>query len=491
MIAQLRNREQSGAAYAPFFSAASAQSAASRARAPRDAECLAPRALLAGHAGCVNTATWTRDGRHALTGSDDTRICVFSPWGRGPRAPALHRVRPLLTLASGHANNIFCVRSLSPALGGALVSCAADGQVRLHTLNMAAPAAAGAVTHVLSRHGSRAHRLAVPGGAGPTFASCGEDGAVRFYDVRAGQGTRCETSSFTVQTRRGARLRLFSLDYRPGSASQLCTGGSDGVARIFDARFLHRAPYQFLPRQLRGEGQRSALAQGVSLTCAAFSRDGARLAVALNDEATYVLDVDGGDAEVPWDAAGEGNSAVRVLAGAGAAAQRVPVEAAAPAEAAAERRRAAAARPRTVPCSDHINMQTIKGVSFWGARDEFVLQGSDDGRVYVYCSRSGDAAHCFLADATGAVNVLSPHPDPECPALLTAGLDDTVKLWAPRMAGEGGEGSGGESESGDGSEGGDESAEDLTDGDDESEEGVEEDEEDDDAEEEEEEEEES
>ena len=281
---------------------------------------------LYGHRGCVNTAAWTPDGLSILTGSDDTRICLYSLPRARPRA------LPMGLFASGHTNNIFCVRSLSPTLNAgavSLVSCAADGEVRLHTLRLEGGSRVLAASHVLSRHGSRAHRLAVPGsGAGAplcTFASCGEDGAVRFYDTRVGTGPQCETASFSMQTRSGGRLRLFSLEYRPGCASQLAVGGSDGVARIWDSRYLSHAPYQYLPRHLQGTGPRSAAASMLTVTCTTFSLNGLRLAAALNDEDTHIFEVDGGAGGggdlLPWG--GEGGGEVRVFSGVGKDARRV------------------------------------------------------------------------------------------------------------------------------------------------------------------------
>ena len=75
---------------------------------------------------------------------------------------------------------------------------------------------------------------------------------MRFYDTRAGGGPRCETAAFTQRTRAGATLQLYALEYRPGHASQLATGGSDAVARLWDVRCLRQAPLQLLPAHARG-----------------------------------------------------------------------------------------------------------------------------------------------------------------------------------------------------------------------------------------------
>jgi WD repeat-containing protein 42A len=454
-LQQLRARELQGSRVGtPLCTPApAAAAAATRSLPPLDPASLACAALLLGHGGCVNAAAWLPDGQHALTGSDDTRINVYAT--RGP--PRALR-RPLLSLPSGHTNNIFCVRSLAPSLhcGGVarLASCAADGQVRLHTLALQGGGRAHSAV-VLSRHDSRAHRLAVPpcsAASTHTFASCGEDGAVRFYDTRAGAGPKCETAAFTQRTSRGAALRLFSLEYRPGHASQLATGGSDAVARLWDVRCLRQAPLQLLPARLQGSGSGSAAGEGAVATCVTFSRDGARLAVALNDLSTHVMHVEGGGSgsggdEVAWGQEGQRGSTVRVLQGAGKEARDLaaPVVSggggggswAGWGEGEEGEGGALPWRPRqggaraSIECSAHENMQTIKGCSFFGAGSEFLLQGSDCGRLFLYCSRTGAVRGAWKADGIGAVNVCAPHPDASVPEFLTAGLESTTKLWGP------------------------------------------------------------
>ena len=79
------------------------------------------------------------------------------------------------------------------------------------------------------------------------------------------------------------------------------------------------------------------------------------------------------------------------------------------------------------------NCQTVKGVSFFGPRSEFVVAGSDCGHVMLFDSRVGAptrALLCWRADKRGAVNCLAPAPGGE-PVLATSGLEHVAKLWAP------------------------------------------------------------
>lgn len=75
---------------------------------------------LRGHGGCVNSVLFTADGHHVITGSDDTKIKVFS----------YHSGRCLQTINTIHRANIFFAQELPGSRNlDWIVSCAADGQV--------------------------------------------------------------------------------------------------------------------------------------------------------------------------------------------------------------------------------------------------------------------------------------------------------------------------------------------------------------------------
>ncbi|BAM80810.1 hypothetical protein, conserved [Cyanidioschyzon merolae strain 10D] len=76
----------------------------------------------------------------------------------------------------------------------------------------------------------------------------------------------------------------------------------------------------------------------------------------------------------------------------------------------------------------HRNAITIKEVNFYGPNDEYVISGSDDGRVYIWDRYTGDLIQVFLADRD-VVNCVEKHPYE--PYLVTCGIDATIKLWRP------------------------------------------------------------
>jgi hypothetical protein len=76
----------------------------------------------------------------------------------------------------------------------------------------------------------------------------------------------------------------------------------------------------------------------------------------------------------------------------------------------------------------HRNEQTIKGVSFFGANDEWVVSGSDCGYLYFWSTTTGDVVASFKGDSY-VVNCLERHPQ-DIFTLATSGIDDSVKIWS-------------------------------------------------------------
>ena len=436
---------------------------------------------LEGHRGCVNTACWTLSGEHIISGSDDTRVCVFAPAARSPR--------PSFSFDSGHTANIFCARLLergSFCAGEAarLVTTAADGTVRLHTLRTEG-GLQPVRSEVLHSHGRRAHRVAVGAGGGggaQHFATCGEDGVLRVCDARAPRAAHAALR--LIKRRSGAPVRLFALDWAPGGGYELATGGDGVVMYVLDVRRAGgvgeaAAVREYLPDHLRPQGvHHPRHASYMCVTSAHYSVDGKRLVAALNDESTYVyrLEGEGRGARRSACAKGAGADVVWLPPPAGGAPPEgggapplpppppppllppPPLRAAPPGAVvlAPLPPRPRSPSPPPPPAfrrgdyagalarfSAHQNADTIKGVSFFGPRSELVLQGCDSGRAFLYDAFTAEVVAAWEADRVGAVNVLAPHPDATQPLLATSGLEDDVKLWAfygSRSRGDGGGG---------------------------------------------------
>lgn len=79
----------------------------------------------------------------------------------------------------------------------------------------------------------------------------------------------------------------------------------------------------------------------------------------------------------------------------------------------------------------HEHTRTIKAVSFWGPRDEYIVTGCDSGRLCVYDRYTSEKVFLAEADRAGPLNAVCRHPDPLVPMLLTCGLEDSAHVWAP------------------------------------------------------------
>ncbi|CAO3575980.1 unnamed protein product [Absidia cylindrospora] len=76
----------------------------------------------------------------------------------------------------------------------------------------------------------------------------------------------------------------------------------------------------------------------------------------------------------------------------------------------------------------HGNIRTIKDVNFYGAQDEYIVSGSDDGRAFIWDKKTGNIVQILKADQD-TVNVIQGHPF--LPYLAISGIDDTIKIFTP------------------------------------------------------------
>ncbi|KAF2291609.1 hypothetical protein GH714_026133 [Hevea brasiliensis] len=169
---------------------------------------------LEGHQGCVNTIAWNSTGSLLISGSDDTRMNIWSNNGR----------KLLHSIDTGHSANIFCTKFI-PETSDELVVCGAgDAEVRLFNLsrlsgrgpddNAIAPSA------VYQCHTRRVKKLAVEVGNPNVVWSASEDGTLRQHDFR--EGASCPPAGSSPQECRNVLLEG-AMRYASGDASKLMT----------------------------------------------------------------------------------------------------------------------------------------------------------------------------------------------------------------------------------------------------------------------------
>lgn len=174
------------------------------------------------HQGCVNTISWDESGSVILSGSDDKKLCITDPFSR----------KVLATAVSGHRSNIFSAQFLPFCQNNQVVSCSGDGQISYtiidredtHGTNM-----------FLCHYGTTYEVLTVPGDP-HTFLSCGEDGSVRWFDLRT--KTSCTKDRCKSDILINCRRAVTTLAVNPMQPYHLAVGCSDSSVRVFDRRVL-------------------------------------------------------------------------------------------------------------------------------------------------------------------------------------------------------------------------------------------------------------
>ena len=96
---------------------------------------LCRNAAVTNHEGCVNSVKFTKDGKLMVSGSDDG---VVNLWDAKtiPESTVLGNKEPMLlgSVHTHHTQNIFCA-DVCPCNENWVISCAADGTVRLNDLS--------------------------------------------------------------------------------------------------------------------------------------------------------------------------------------------------------------------------------------------------------------------------------------------------------------------------------------------------------------------
>ncbi|XVF67980.1 hypothetical protein PTKIN_Ptkin10aG0165600 [Pterospermum kingtungense] len=337
------------------------------------------------HRGCVNTVSFNSDGNILVSGSDDKRVILWD-WETG---------NAKLSFQSGHVNNVFHAKTM-PYNDRCVVTCAADGQVRHAQISDR-----GVETRLLTKHHGRAHKLAIEPGSPYIFYTCGEDGLVQHIDLR----TAAATELFTCHPIDNSRAHMSSITLHaitidPRNPNLFAVAGSDEYTRLYDIRkykwdgstdFGQPTDY-FCPPHLIGDDH-------VGITGLAFS-DQSELLVSYNDEFIYLFTRDMGLGSNPIPSSAMSASAME-------------------------------ADEKAIPqvYKGHRNCETVKGVSFFGPKSEYVVSGSDCGRIFIWKKKVGELVRVMEADKL-VVNCVESHP--HTAVLASSGIENDIKIWTPK-----------------------------------------------------------
>ncbi|KAF3455071.1 hypothetical protein FNV43_RR05519 [Rhamnella rubrinervis] len=325
---------------------------------------------LNGHQGCVNTVEFNSTGELLVSGSDDRQVILWD-WSTKTRR---------LSYSSGHCENIFQTRIMPYTDDRKIVTSSADGQVRLGQI-----LEDGQIDiKRLGRHRGCVYKLAVEPGSPHIFYSCGEDGYIQHFDLRSSIATKLSRCmSFSAKNKHlPSSIRLNTIAIDPRNPNYLAVGGSDEYARVYDIRKFRwddssnpDIPVNiFCPNHL-------TKTKGIHITGLAYSNT-SELLISYSDEYIYLFQKNMGLAKLEEP---------QVYLG-------------------------------------HRNAQTVKGVSFFGPDDDYVLSGSDCGHIFIWRKRGAKLVRLMIGDRQ-VVNHLEPHP--HMPIFATCGIENDVKLWAP------------------------------------------------------------
>lgn len=188
------------------------------------------------HKGCVNSIVWNSTGDKILSGSDDQKLVISSPFNS----------RVFVKYTTVHRSNIFSAQFL-PHGDNRIVSCAGNGSV-LYTDLESVPLteeegvsvggsyrASNDEANYFNCHTGTAYEVLTIPSEPNAFMSCGEDGTVRFFDLRI--VSRCNRQYCRENILVFAPTPVSALSLAPISHNYLAVGCSDFV-RIFDRRFM-------------------------------------------------------------------------------------------------------------------------------------------------------------------------------------------------------------------------------------------------------------
>ena len=204
---------------------------------------------------------------------------------------------------------------------------------------------------------------------------------------------RC--SSLTENSKRLPKnIRLNAIVIDPRNSNYIAVGGSNEYARVYDLRKCQLNASSNLDRPLNTFCPRHLIAtNNFHITGLSYSNT-SELLVSYNDELIYLFQKYMGLGPSSSSASTEDllkNEEPQVYLG-------------------------------------HRNSKTVKGVSFFGPNDEYVLSGSDCGHIFIWKKKGAKLVRLMVGDRH-VVNHLAPHP--HIPILATCGIENNVKLWAP------------------------------------------------------------
>ncbi|XP_063811058.1 DDB1- and CUL4-associated factor 6 isoform X2 [Pseudophryne corroboree] len=229
------------------------------------------------HDGCVNSISWNNTGEYILSGSDDTTLVICNPYNR----------KVLTKIRSGHRANIFSAKFLPLTNDKCIISCSGDGVIYL--TNIEKDAETNRQCRFTCHYGTAYEIITIPNDP-YTFLSCGEDGTIRWFDIRV--KTSCTKEDCKDDVLIYCRRAATSIAVCPPAPYYLAVGCSDSSVRIYDRRMLATGITssrgttgmcaRFVPSHLTNKSCR--------VTSLCYSEDGQEVLVSYSSDYLYLFD---------------------------------------------------------------------------------------------------------------------------------------------------------------------------------------------------------
>ncbi|CAG05828.1 unnamed protein product, partial [Tetraodon nigroviridis] len=263
-------------------------------------------ATLNVHDGCVNTICWNDTGEYILSGSDDTFLVISNPYNKkvGRRKQSAHLLLPpdgshvvcgrlsqvKQSIRSGHRTNIFSAKFMPNTNGKEIVSCSGDGII-FYTHTEKSPEY-NRQCQFTCHYGTAYEIMTVPNDP-YTFLSCGEDGTVRWFDLRT--KTSCTKEDCKDDILINCRRAATSISISPLVPYYLAVGCSDSSVRIYDRRMLGtRATGNYMGRGTTGMCVRFVPThlsnKSCRVTSLCYSEDSQEVLVSYSSDYIYLFD---------------------------------------------------------------------------------------------------------------------------------------------------------------------------------------------------------
>lgn len=232
------------------------------------------------HDGCVNTISWNDTGEYILSGSDDTFLVISNPYNKKVKK----------SIRSGHRANIFSAKFMPHTNCQEIVSCSGDGII--YYTHTEKSSEYNRQCQFTCHYGTAYEIMTVPNDP-YTFLSCGEDGTVRWFDLR--MKTSCTKEDCKDDILINCRRAATSISISPLVPYYLAVGCSDSSVRIYDRRMLGtRATGNYMGRGTTGMCVRFVPAhlsnKSCRVTSLCYSEDGQEVLVSYSSDYIYLFD---------------------------------------------------------------------------------------------------------------------------------------------------------------------------------------------------------